>query len=1184
MPNKKVIRWSLGLVLVLLTIGIATIIYLVRTRPIHQYVLAKIIQKTQEDTGGRVEIGNYDFHWFGLRADVYRLVIHGTESDPSTPLVAVDRLSIGLKIDSLLRGKVDLNEVVMDHPVVHLLVGEDGTTNIPRPEVPVKDQKPINPFDLAVKQFQLERGELYYNDRRVPLSAELHEVQAQVQYNLLTSSYDGSLRYRQNRLQFADFNPFEHNLEADFSASSTELELEQLLVTSALSRVSLRGSLTDYSNPTAEGLFDATISTQDLRTVLKAASLPVGQVTTAGSLRYRNTSGAPFLAGLLLDGQLYSPLLAIRLSQASGDLVAVRSHYRLEKGNFVADGLRAKLLGGDLTGDFAMSHLAENPASHFKASIRSISLDAVRSALAKRPLDGVPINGSLNGTMAATWHGSMQDFLFQSDASINASAPTVASAAGSKAASIPVYGVAHLRYDGARKTLSVNQTYLRAPHTQIRIDGIASERSSIQVQASSDDLHELELLALNFRGALPQGSLSAQATQPLGLQGTATLSGQIQGPMETLRITGQLAANNLQLRRERVRLLRTEFELSPLAMALHNGYLETVARGQIRFDFSTGLRNWDYSASQPITIQASTSEFPVNELQQLLGLRYPIIGKLTANISISGSQLHPEGKGSIQLTEANLWEQPVQSLSVELRGNGETLHSSVAIQTPAGNASGNLVYYPQNDGYEAQIVARDIQLDQLERVRARNLDMAGAPTLSGQGRGTFRAPQLELTVQIPQLKVREQRMTDLNAQVRVADKRAILTLDAKVEEGDLHATSSVNLTPDYDATANLDARNLPLGLVLASYLPRTTDFFGQTEIHASLKGPLKNPSQLDAHIEIPRLNVNHQSIQIANVAPIRLDYRDELLTLHRVQMKGTGTDLQLEGTASIRDGGTLNGSATGTLDLQMVQILHPEMESSGQVKLNLRAQGNKTHPDIEGEIRIIAATFQSPDAPLGAEKLDGDLVLRNNRLFINRLSGRSGGGTLSASGSITLGPAMQFNLGISANGVRLRYPHGVRTVLKSHLALTGGTESALFSGQVLVDRLSFTRDFDLAIFIDQFRGTSPPPPSEGFTQNLRLNVAIIATEALRLESAKLSMQGSGNLSLRGTAAQPVVLGRANLTGGELFFLGHRYEVQNGVLTFTNPFHTEPVVNLTVQTTISHYSLNLTFVGDVNLCV
>ena len=1175
MPDKKRIR-LLGFALLLLVVGTAAIIRMARSRPLHNYILEKIIQKTQEATGGRVEIGGYDFHWLGPRVDVYRLVIHGSESDPARPLVSVDRLRLGFRIIPTLRGKIDLSDVAIDHPVVHLLVREDGTTNIPRPEVPKKDQRPLDIFDLAVRQFQVERGELYYNDSRVPLSAELRDLETQVQFNFLQAAYDGSLRYHQGSVQFTDWNSLAHDLELEFSATASGLTLKEFLLTTGQSRVSFRGALKDYSNPTVEGMYDAVMSTEDVRTVLKAPSLPLGQVTTAGSLQYQNASGTSFLDGLSVDGQLHSPLLAVRLPQASGDLRAIRSHFRLAKGVLVANDLRANILGGKLTGDFTMQHLSDDPVSRFRASIRSISLKAISSAVSQRPLDGMPVNGNLDGTIEATWLGNMQNFQLQSDIFLHSGAGVPGSQVGDASAPIPVNGAAHLRYDGVQKTLSVNQSYLRTPHIQVIIQGTASERSSIRFQASSNDLQELDLLARNFRSGMPR----APHPELLGLQGTATISGTVEGPTDALRFAGQLMAHDLQVRRERIRMVHTQFELSPSAMALRGGYLESGERARVSFDLSTELRDWEYSPSHPMTIRASTNEFPVSELQHLLGVQVPITGSLTANISIRGSRLRPEGQGTLQLTEATLWDQPVESLSVELRGHEDSLHSTVAMQTPAGNVSGYLVYHPQNDGYEVQLEGRDIQLEELEVVRARHLGVSGSMTFAGQGRGTFRSPQFEVTAQIPQLQVQGQTMSDITTQANVANQRASLKLDSKVEEGDLRTTASVNLTPEYDATARLDARNVPLGLILAGYLPRTSSLLGLTEIHGSVKGPLKDPARLEVQIEIPTLALNHQSIQIANVTPIRMDYRNQMLTLRRVQMKGTGTDLQIEGTANLHDGGTLNGSATGILDLQIVQILRPELESSGQVRFDVQALGDKAHPDIQGKVRIVNATFRSPRAPLGAERLSGDLVLRNNRIIVNQLSGRSGGGTISASGSMILGSETQFNLGITANGIRLRYPRGVRTVMDGRLALTGGTESAVLSGRVLVDRLSFTEDFDLATFLDQFRGASSLQPSKGFTQDLGLNVAIIATEALGLESAKLSLQGSSNLTLRGTAAQPILLGRANLTGGEVFFLGHRYEVQNAVITFTNPFRTEPVVNLAVRTTVSQYNLNLNFIGPL----
>jgi len=162
----------------------------------------------------------------------------------------------------------------------------------------------------------------------------------------------------------------------------------------------------------------------------------------------------------------------------------------------------------------------------------------------------------------------------------------------------------------------------------------------------------------------------------------------------------------------------------------------------------------------------------------------------------------------------------------------------------------------------------------------------------------------------------------------------------------------------------------------------------------------------------------------------------------------------------------------------------------------------------------------------------------------------------------------------------LRYPEGVRAVLESDLSLNGTPESALLSGKVLIDRLSFTNSFDLATFADQFSGPASPP-SEGIAQNIKLDVALSSTREMGLRSSKVSFQGSADLRVRGTVAEPVILGRTNVTGGELFFNDRRYQVQNGVIQFVNPVRTEPVVNLLVTTIVDQFNINLTFVGPLD---
>jgi translocation and assembly module TamB len=149
-----------------------------------------------------------------------------------------------------------------------------------------------------------------------------------------------------------------------------------------------------------------------------------------------------------------------------------------------------------------------------------------------------------------------------------------------------------------------------------------------------------------------------------------------------------------------------------------------------------------------------------------------------------------------------------------------------------------------------------------------------------------------------------------------------------------------------------------------------------------------------------------------------------------------------------------------------------------------------------------------------------------------------------------------------------------------NLRLAGSTDNAVLGGSVNLSDLSFTQAFDLNSFVDQFSGGVPAPPSRGIAQNIQLNVAVNSTNSVNLTSRTLSIGGTANLQLRGTAADPVLLGRVNLTNGDIILNGNRFVLSGGTIQFVNPSETQPVVNLTLTTSIQQYNINLRFQGPV----
>jgi translocation and assembly module TamB len=61
----------------------------------------------------------------------------------------------------------------------------------------------------------------------------------------------------------------------------------------------------------------------------------------------------------------------------------------------------------------------------------------------------------------------------------------------------------------------------------------------------------------------------------------------------------------------------------------------------------------------------------------------------------------------------------------------------------------------------------------------------------------------------------------------------------------------------------------------------------------------------------------------------------------------------------------------------------------------------------------------------------------------------------------------------------------------------------------------------------------------------------------------------------------VILGRVNLTGGDAILQGHRFVLTGGTVQFINPTMTQPVLNVSLTTTIQEYKIDLRFRGPAD---
>jgi translocation and assembly module TamB len=1176
MAWKRKLRWIaivlLGTVAIL---GIAGLLVL-RSEGLHRYVLAQIEKQASEATGARVHIQDFALRLSGLRADAYGITIRGSESATAAPLAQADQLMIRVRIVSLRRKKIDLSEIVLRHPVVNLAVRKDGTTNLPSPPQS-KSSSSSNPFDLGIQHVLLEHGEIYYNDVKTPLDAELHELKLEIKSGMIGKGYDGHLSYRDGRVQYGETKAFPHDLTASFQATPSEFTLQPLVLTIASSTIELNGQLQNYSQPSVSGSYKITLHPQDAGPALKNDAIPTGEFILTGSLRYQQQANVPAMRAVAADGRLYGRELAINTSDLRTVVRNIRGEFKLLNGNLDVRGVEADLLGGHLTATATMQHLEANPSAKLHASMQAISLTAANAALRNASLNPMPMDGQMSGAADAGWTGSAKNITARSELILKAALTGTADSAP-----IPVEGMVHATYEGRSNLATVTNTFVRTPQTRLEIEGTASQKLNVKLRGHAADLKEVESVAAAFQKAGTPSSGPTASTRSMHLAGAADLQVLIEGSMDDPHIRGQLSGRSLQAENTEWRSLEMRLQAGKSDVSIQNGSLVNAHQGFVNFAGSTGLSNWHYLPSSPLSLEVTSRELAIEQLLQLAQLDYPVSGSLSVDLSLHGSQLNPVGTGSVHLVQAKLYGQSVQQLSIQSQGNGDALSSSLDMSLPAGSAKGKVIYYPKRNGYELQLEIPGVNLAQLQAVQERNLGATGVLSLTASGRGTFDDPQLTATAQIPRFQVRDASISGIKAEINVANHQAHVAMDSEVAATSVQARATINLSNGHYTRASLDTQGMPIEGLFALYAPaKSNGPRGVVEVHASAEGPMDDRNRIQGQVIIPTLKADYQGLRIGNARPIRVHYANSLIVLDPTEITGTDTTLRVQGQLPLQGSAPMTLAAVGSVDMQLLRFFQSDLQSSGKLLLDVRGTGSASNPSVQGQLQLQNIAMMPADAPVGLQNLNGVLEVSNDQVNIAQLTGEAGGGQVSAHGVVGYRPQLQMNVAVQAKNIRIRYQDAIRTVLGGDLNLTGTSQAAKLNGRVLIDSLSFTQNFDLATFAGQVQSGPESTPSEGMANKIKLDIAVQTARDLNLTSSAVSLQGQANLHVVGTAADPVIVGRTEFTAGDIFLMNKRYQIERGIIEFSNPNRTEPVLNVLLTTTISQYNLSLTFRGPLD---
>lgn len=1223
--RKRIWLYVFAVVTILLLLGIGGVVWYASTPQFANLVREKLIATLEKTTGGRVELGSFRWSLRNLAFEADGLTIHGLEAANEIPYAHVDRIYVRVKILSFMRPKIDLNYLEADHPVFHLIIYPDGSTNQPRPKTEssntsVKDTI----FDLKVGRTEIKNGIALINQRALPFDLAADDVGVVVTYATLQDHYLASLQATNVTTQRGKYPPIRSKLEVSADIGRNTLNVPQLQLQTGNSVIKATADVENFANPqwklTAKGKVD-------IRTVM--ALEPVDGVDRG--IVELDLNGRGTQTQLVLDGRANVADAAYHVNSVHITGVDVDTGIHATQDDLFFNGVRARIRrGGSVDAEMHVAHWlggifappSPPPAASvmqgtIRAKLHGITMRTVMAFVAPPQYEELGFDTIISGDGTVDWTGDASDLTAKAYV-------TFAPSAYTPDGEVPMSGLVDGTYFQRTGSVQIRKLQAQTPASQIQVTGglgvyPLSRPSILQANVETTNLSEFDR-ALATLGFAIGGKKGVQAL-PLHLQGQAQFQGTVSGTLANPDAKGHLTATNFDVVlpaqttqpaaaveaanapvQPAVSPTPAAVPTSPLApvaeRTLHWESLEadaeyseqliavqqaTVAHGKTMIHASGQVQAHRISARRSafddqssIIADVKVQDAAIDEALAVAGENLPLTGTVNLNAHIGGEIGNLNGGGHVSIVGGEAYGEPYHSLNADLRFAGEEIGVSKLVLLQNGaQLKANGGFGIRSKQFHFQAEGKDFDLSHTEHFKEAKYPIGGQLVFSVDGSGTLASPTIHANAHLAKIKVGSEKNGAVDVEAHTDQGNVLYTASGRLGSASLQVSGQTATSGDYTTQAHATLANLDINPFMEMFHITGVTWHSSIAGNVTVSGPLRHTRQLKGDAQIGELSLSIAGRPLKSEGPLHAQLNNGILRLDPFHLIGENTDFRAQGGFGLlRENHLMNLSAQGSINMKLLETLYPNMTSSGQVTFNMNATGTFDRPDLTGQVKLMNVSVNMEDFPNGLSQLNGTLQFDQDRLQVTTLTGTTGGGQVNVTGYITYQQGIYCDLTATGTSIRIRYPTGISSVVNTKLRLQGTQDSVLLSGNVLLTRFTISPNLDFASFSGPSSNISPPPDPNAYSNRVRLDIHITSSPELDFQNSFAKLAGDVDLRIRGTVAQPTVLGRINVTEGSATFAGTKYQLQHGDIFFTNPVRIEPVIDLDATAHVEDYDITI----------
>jgi len=1138
-----------------------------------------LVSRLERATGGKVELGSLSIRWLAMQATVKGLVIHGREPAGVEPLFTAEEVLAGLRIDSFWGRRISLNELVVQKPHLHILVGKNGATNLPeRPRAP-SESKPLRDTLLAthLRRVLLVDGWLLYNDVKTPITVHGGDLRFSLDAGGPPERplYVGNLDWETVQFNSKRYRPLPVGVKAKFTVWREGFTLEQGVLTAGHSHLDAQAEMNGFRNPQWSFRYRGWVDLLDFRETLREPLVPTGRVDVRGESQFAN---GQYQGSGSYSGQNIA--LPYAVFHASG--LTSRGSYRIDNHGLEVPDFFAGAFGGSVTGRVTLRF----DGLKFRADthVENVKLAEVLPSIEHRdfPIDELHWDARMTADTVETWSGNFQHF----EIAVNTVWETPEQVATEHQ---PVSAAWKFRYRYDANVLAIDSGEFRTPSSRGTIDGLLAPRNTMMnLRFETGTLESYKDFIDSLRGATHG---SAEAAKEIS--GSVKWDGKILGPSGGPAFQGHLSGERGRYGGVFLDSFEGDLNYSPEELSLAHGH---VRRGDMEGDIEgkLSLTKWNFLEKNDWVAEANLEKVPAESLGPLLGIPFPVKGSLTGQFHGRGTREQPSVTGLFDLAVGEVYGLSFDRLRGQLQVSTDEMRiadAELRFFPPgkesgrgAGIITGSAGYRYQDQALSAELVGAALPLENIEKLQSAHLPVGGQVSFRLKAHGPLRAPLGEGSFRLVDLRIGQVVVGSFDGKLNSDGKTAHLELGSAMTTGEISGGYTLGLARPYPLQGKVSIKNIDLDPFLLTAL-HLAEFSGHANADGdiSVNGSLLQPENIVVEANFSRLAMNYANVRLENSGAVHLRSTKNSLEIEPVTLKGTDTNLQISGSLQFAGRRSVGLRLNGALDLRLLTGFVPSLAARGPAQINAAFEGTLDRPRITGRVHIENASTRVADFPTGLSAISGDVVFDATRLYFENVSAESGGGTLRLTGSVNYAESpLRYDVTVRTDRVRIRYPEGMSWLVGGSLRLTGTPAAGLLSGRVTIERVTLTQGIEVAgMLVSAKEGITSPTTSSPYLRNLQFDVEALSAPDARMEWPGAQLQADANLRVRGTWEHPILLGHIHILSGDLYFAGNRYRVSRGDLNFSNPFRLDPVLNVEATTTIEQYEITLNFNGPAS---